>query len=164
MSVRRPFNTIQRDEDRRWRAERRATEERRVLMERAWREQPGTTAGRRLTDVRKAEWLNAMRWRRQVQSVCTDSGLTFTQWLLLDSARQLIAETEDAVIQAQIAARLELDQTTISDVVQRLEHKKLVSRGGDITGRAWRVFLTAKAEQLLRALDQRIDSLSSSAR
>ena len=105
-----------------------------------------------------------MRWRRQIQSVCRGSGLTFTQWLLLDSARQLIAETEDAVIQAQIAARLELDQATVSEVIQRLEEKELVSRDGDITGKAWRVRLTVKAERLLRELDARVESASATAR
>jgi len=153
-----------RDENRRWREERRESEERRLLMEKRWREQPGSTRGVRVTDVRKAEWLNAMRWRRQIESACAGTGLTFTQWLLLDSARQLIAETEDAVIQAQIGARLELDPATVSEVVKRLEQKGLVSRGGDITGKAWRVYLTPKAELLLRELEVRVESASSTER
>src|SRR6185369_14915220 len=107
MRPKKPCDPVQREEDRRWRAERRAREARRVLMERRWREQPGATQGLRVTEIRKAEWLSAMRWRRHIQAVCASSGLTFTQWLLLDCARQLIAETEDAVIQAEIAARLE---------------------------------------------------------
>ena len=117
-----------------------------------------------MTDIRKAEWLAGMRWRRHIQSVCADAGLTFTQWLLLDSARQLIAEAKDAVIQAEIAARLELDHATISELMQRLERKALVSRGEDIAVKAWRVFLTEKAEQLLRELDQRIENASATAR
>ena len=157
------IGTAQRDEDRRWRAERRAREEQRRSVERGWREHPAATRGLRVTDVRKAEWLNAMRWRRQIQLACAASELTFTQWLLLDAARQLIAETEDAVIQTEIAARLELDQRTVSEVVQRLEKKDLLSRGEDISCKAWRVFLTEKAERLLRDLEARLEAASSSA-
>jgi len=102
-----------------------------------------------------------MRWRRQIHVICDGSGLTFTQWLALDSARQLIAETDDAVIQTEIAARLELDHATVSQVIQRLEAKALVSRGEDMTGKAWRVFLTGQAERLLSQLDARIEEASS---
>jgi len=111
-----------------------------------------------------AEWLASMRWRRQIQSACAPSGLTFTQWLLLDSVRQLVAETEDAVIQAEIAARLELDSATISEVTQRLESKGLLSRGVDMTVKAWRVFLTEEGQQLLRELDARVEAVSTIAR
>ena len=154
------FCAIQREEDRLWRAERRAREVRRALLEKSWRERPEATQGLRATNVRKAEWLASMRWRRRIQSVCAGSGLTFTQWLLLDSVRQLIAETEDAVIQAEIAARLELDPATVSEVTQRLESKDLLSRGEDISTNAWRVFLTEQAEGLLRELDARIEAAS----
>jgi DNA-binding MarR family transcriptional regulator len=154
------FGEAQRDEDRRWRAERRAREARRAIVERGWRERPDGTRGARATDVRKAEWLRSMRWRRQIQSVCSGLGLTFTQWLLLDSVRALIAETEDAVIQAEIAARLELDHATICEVTQRLEAKDLLSRGPDISCNAWRVCLTETAQQLLRAIDARVEAVS----
>ncbi len=90
MRARKTLNTIQPDEERQWLAERRAAEERRARVEQGWLEHPSMTRGVRLTDVRKANWLAAMRWRRQVQSVCRGSALTFTQWLLLDSARKLI--------------------------------------------------------------------------
>ncbi|HET7542714.1 MAG TPA: MarR family transcriptional regulator [Polyangiaceae bacterium] len=158
------FGEVQRDEDRRWRAERRAREARRKTVERSWRERPESTRGLRATDVRKAEWRRAMRWRRQIQSVCGASGLTFTQWLILDSVRDLISETGDAVIQEEIAARLELDPATICEVMQRLEAKALVSRGADITCKAWRVFLTGRAEQLLRDIDARIEAASKAER
>ncbi|HEY3256962.1 MAG TPA: winged helix DNA-binding protein [Polyangiaceae bacterium] len=130
--------------------------------ERRWLEKP-TIVGVRATELRKAEWLSAMRWRRRVESACAASCLSFPQWLLLHSAQRLIEETEDAVIQAQIAARIELDQTTVSQLVRRLDERQLVSRGGDITGKAWRIYLTDEAIQLLRDLDDPIEALSGSA-
>ena len=151
-----------RDEERCWRAERRAGEEQRLRQERRWLEKP-TVVGLRATELRKAEWLEAMRWRRRVEaacSACSPKPLSFTQWLLLHSAQRLIDETEDAVIQAQIAARMELDQTTVSQVVRRLEARHLVSRGGDMTGKAWRVYLTDEARRLLRDLDDPIEATS----
>jgi DNA-binding MarR family transcriptional regulator len=164
MRSRKTLNPIQPDEERSWRAERRASEERRALVEQYWREHPGTIRGVRAMDRCKADWLAAMRWRRRIQSVCRGPGLTFSQWLLLDSIRQLTAETGDAVIQAQIAARLELDQATVSELTQRLEAKGLLSRGVDITGKAWRVVLTETAERMLRQLDVSIESASAAAR
>jgi len=129
-------------------------------VEKAWCEQPAATQGIRVADVRKAQWLAAMRWRQRIRAVCIGEGLTFPQWLVLDSIRQLIDETEDAVIQAQISARLDLDQARVSEVMRQLEAKSLVDRREDITGKAWRVILTQKAERLLRELEVRIELAS----
>ena len=148
-----------RDEERSWRAERRSGEVQRLQQERRWLGK-STIDGLRATELRKAEWLEAMRWRRRVESACAASELTFPQWLLLHSARRLIEETQDAVIQAQIAARIELDPTTVSQVVRRLEARQLISRGGDMTGKAWRVHLTDEASRLLRVLDDPIEATS----
>jgi len=161
MKAKRFLDTVHREEEQRWREERRAREERRSTVERGWRENPSTTQGLRVTDVRKAEWLLAMRWRRRIQAACAGSELTFTQWLVLDSARQLSEEAKDAVIQTEIAARIELDHATISEVTQRLEAKGLVSRGEDITGLARRVLLTERARRLLHELDTRVEDVSS---
>ena len=90
-----------------------------------------------------------MRWRRRVEAALSSAGLTFTQWLVLDALHELIAETEDAVSQNQVCERLELDRSTVSEVMCRLQGKQLISRDIDITGRAWRIYLTAEAEALL---------------
>ena len=160
MTARKTLNPFPVEEQREWRAARRAAEEQRALREQRWRDNPAAAQGERATEVRKAGWLAAMRWRRQVQTVCRRFGLTFTQWLILHSVQQLIDETKDAVIQAQIAARVELDQATVSEVTRRLDEKGLVSRGVDVTEKAWRVLLTEKAEHLLREIEGRIECIS----
>ncbi len=86
------------------------------------------------TEARKARWFAAMRWRRQVEALLAGVGVTFTQWLVLDALRELIAAMEDAVSQNDVARRLELDRVTVSEVMRALERKQLVSRGIDITG------------------------------
>ncbi|HWZ89630.1 MAG TPA: MarR family transcriptional regulator [Polyangiaceae bacterium] len=101
-----------------------------------------------------------MRWRRAVERALVGTGLTFTQWLVLDALRELIAETRDAAIQNEIAARVELDRGTTSLVMRTLEKKGFVDRAPDITGRALRIWLTDPAEVLLREQAAGIEAAS----
>jgi DNA-binding MarR family transcriptional regulator len=101
-----------------------------------------------------------MRWRRSVDAVLTAAGLTFTQWLVLDALQELIEETGDAVSQNEVCARVELDRSTVSAVMRLLQEKQLVSRGIDITGRAWRVFLHGRASAILQACEFPIEQAS----
>jgi DNA-binding MarR family transcriptional regulator len=78
------------------------------------------------------------------------TGLTFTQWLVLDALDELIAETDETATQTEVAARLELDHGTISLVMRALADRALVDRGPDFSGRALRVLLTSRSERLLR--------------
>jgi len=93
-----------------------------------------------------------MRWRIRVQGALEHSGLTFTQWLVLAAADDLIRSTDDAVNQNDIAAHASLDRRTVSRVVIGLEDLGLVDRGPDATNSCWRLFLTTKAQALLGRL------------
>jgi DNA-binding MarR family transcriptional regulator len=110
--------------------------------------------------VQKALWFAAMRWRRTVERVTMQAGITFTQWLVLDAIRELFAETGDASIQNEISVRVELDRSTVSVVMRALESKELVSRGIDIVGTAWRTFLTKRGVSLLGDLRSQIRAAS----
>lgn len=112
------------------------------------------------TEVCKARWFAAMCWRRQLEAVLAGVGITFTEWLVLDALRELIAERDDAVSQNDVARRLELNRMTVSGVMRGLERKGLVSRGIDMSGRAWRVFLNAKADVLLREIAPALEAAS----
>ena len=114
------------------------------------------------TSTRKAEWFRAMRWRRRVAAAFADARLTFTQWLVLEAARELIAEHEDAVNQNQIAARVELDRSTVCQVMLTLQDKSLVSRDIDITDREMRIWLSSEAMQLLDEYRGRLEAISGS--
>jgi DNA-binding MarR family transcriptional regulator len=115
-------------------------------------------------DLQKAAWLAAMRWRRAVERVTSQAGLTFTQWLVLDAIRELFQETGDASIQNEIAVRAELDRATISVVMRNLERKGLVDRGIDMIGTALRAFLTQRAVSMLDELRPRISAASAASR
>ena len=119
------------------------------------------TAATPETRARRAEWLAAMRWRRRVEAALRGVGLTFTQWLVLTGTQELVEEGGDAVSQKEVAARVELDEATVSQVMRLLQEKQLVSRGIDMCGKAWRVFLEARAERLLREHRAGVEAASS---
>jgi DNA-binding MarR family transcriptional regulator len=119
-----------------------------------------SAAGDGATAVQKGRWKAAMQWRRAVEGALAGTGLTFTQWLLLDALGELTAETNDAAIQSEVAARVGLDQGTVSLVMGTLADKALVDRAPDITGRAWRTYLTKRAQQILRDTAAEIESRS----
>ncbi|HET7542728.1 MAG TPA: hypothetical protein VFK05_22810 [Polyangiaceae bacterium] len=121
-----------------------------------------TQAGDRAIAARKSEWFSAMRWRRRVTAALSEAQLTFTQWLILEATRELIAEREDAVNQNAIAARAELDRSTVAQVMLRLQDRSLVSRDIDITGREMRIWLTEKASLILNRHRAQLEALSAS--
>jgi DNA-binding MarR family transcriptional regulator len=105
----------------------------------------------------REQYFAAWRWRRAVERELRDVGLTLTQWLVLDAADELIHEEGDAVNQRRIAERAELDVMTVSQVMKTLEEKALVSREPDVSGRAYRVFVTKKGERLLQTAAPRVE-------
>ena len=60
--------------------------------------------------------------------------------------------------QRRIAERAELDAMTVSQVMKTLNDQGLVSRGPDVSGRAYRVYVTKKGEKLLQAAAPRVES------
>lgn len=90
-----------------------------------------------------------MRWRLRVQKSLKSSELTFTQWLVLAIADELIRTTDDAVNQNDIATMTALDRRTVSRVVIGMEQRGLVDRGPDMTNSCWRLFLTREGKALL---------------
>ncbi|HEY3255660.1 MAG TPA: MarR family transcriptional regulator, partial [Polyangiaceae bacterium] len=99
------------------------------------------------------EWLRAVRWRKRIESALAPSGLTFTQWLVLDATRTLFRATEDAVSQGDVAAHLEMHRATVSEAMIALDRKGLVDRGCAAEGPSWRIILTDEASQLLKHLE-----------
>jgi DNA-binding MarR family transcriptional regulator len=101
-----------------------------------------------------------MRWRRQAEAELRPLGLTLTQWMVLESTQQLIQETGDAVNQSAVAARVELDKMTTSQVMRTLESRGLVDRGPDMTGRAYRILVTSKGRQAVQLGQARVEAAS----
>ncbi len=99
---------------------------------------------------RLAHWQEAMRWRRKVEQALAAVDLTFTQWLLLDCANELIREKGDAISQSELAARSEVDRMTVSQVLKTLESRDCIDRGPALEGRAYRVWVTPRGRTAAR--------------
>jgi len=112
------------------------------------------------TDARKAHWKSAARWRRTVEAALEGTGLTFTQWFVLDALQELIVETDEAATQTEVAARVELGHGTVSLVMGTLARKYLVDREPDFSGRAWRTLLTDRSRRLLCDVAAAIEAAS----
>ena len=107
-----------------------------------------------------AFWRAAMRWRRQAEAELSPLGVTVMQWLALESTNALIEETGDAVNQAQIAARMELDKMTVSQLMTTLERLSLVDRGPDMSGRAYRIWVTSSGQRALEKGRDKVEAAS----
>lgn len=112
------------------------------------------------TRARKAEWFAAMRWRRRIEATLREVRVTFTQWLVLTAAQELVEERRDAVSQKEIAARVELDEATISQVIRLLMLMDLVSIDIDMHAKATRVFLSDRGERILREYRPAVEAAS----
>jgi DNA-binding MarR family transcriptional regulator len=86
--------------------------------------------------------------------------LTFAQWLVLESTYGLIVETGDATNQAAVAVRMELDKMTVSQVMTTLDERGLVDRGPDLTGRAYRIWVTSSGQRALSKGRERVEAAS----
>jgi DNA-binding MarR family transcriptional regulator len=112
------------------------------------------------TRARKAEWFAVMRWRRRIEATLREVRVTFTQWLVLTAAQELVEERRDAVSQKEIAARVELDEATISQVIRLLMLMDLVSIDIDMHAKATRVFLSDRGERILREYRPAVEAAS----
>lgn len=103
-------------------------------------------------ELKKRQWLAALRWRRRMKTCLAATGISFTEWLVLDATWSLVHRTGDAVSQNEVARDLELDAMTIWHAMAVLDHRGFVSRGCSMSGKAWRVFVTSKGADFLRAV------------
>jgi DNA-binding MarR family transcriptional regulator len=87
-------------------------------------------------------------------------GISFTEWLVLDATWALVDRTGDAVSENEVGRALELDAMTIWHAMAVLEHGGLVHRGCSMSGKSWRVFVTRKGADLLRAVKPALEQAS----
>jgi len=111
-------------------------------------------------ELKKREWLSALRWRQRMNTCLSSSGIGFTEWLVLDTIWSLVNRTGDAVSENELARELELDSMTIWHALAVLDHRGLVGRGCSMSGKAWRVFVTSKGADLLRAIKPGLEGVS----
>jgi len=111
-------------------------------------------------ESKKHEWLSAVSWQKRVQACLAPTGISFTEWLVLDATWLLMHRTGDAVSQYELGKDLELDELTVWHAMAVLDHQGLVSRGRSLSGKGWRVVVTRKGAELLAALEPSIEGAS----
>jgi len=104
----------------------------------------------RAADAWLEHWRAGRRWRRRVELELERLGLSFAQWLVLDCIAALRRETNDAVSQLQVGQRLELDKSTISQLMKRLDERALIDRAPAYPTRENRIYLHGEGERLAR--------------
>jgi DNA-binding MarR family transcriptional regulator len=94
-------------------------------------------------------WRTTLQWQRNIQAALRPYGLTHVQFVLLASAWWL-EEHEGRPTQARIAQQAATDPMMTSQVLRKLEDRKLLRRRQDTTdSRARRITLTAAGRRLL---------------
>jgi len=111
-------------------------------------------------ELKKRQWLSAVRWRQRVNACLAPFGLSFSDWLVLDATWSLMHRTGDAVSQNELGKALELDGLTVWHAMAILEHRGLVNRGCSMSGKTWRVFVTRQGADLLRAIQPGVERAS----
>lgn len=104
-------------------------------------------------ELKKRQWLAALRWRSRIEMCLAPSGMTFTEWQVLDTTRSLVRKSGGAVGPNEVAKQLELDTMTLWHTMAVLEHRGLVSRDRSLSGKVWRVWVTRKGADLLEAVE-----------
>jgi len=114
-------------------------------------------------ELKKRQWLSALRWRERMTTCLARSGIAFGEWLVLDAIWTRVNRTGDAVSENEIAKELALDAMAVWHALAVLDHRGLVSRGCSMSGKAWRVFVTRKGANLLRAIKPGLERASAPA-
>jgi DNA-binding MarR family transcriptional regulator len=82
----------------------------------------------------------------------------FFEWLILETLQELLDETGDAVSQIEIARRAGLSKTKASHWMFWMEEHGLIDRGPSSDGRAYRIWLGGRGEELLRICNERLEA------
>jgi len=102
---------------------------------------------------------SARLFRRAFNARTRDSGITALQWRMISYLKR-----HEGIRQGPLAELIEVEPITLSRMVDRLVEAGLVERRADPTDRrAWRLYLTARAGDLLRTMRRTAEDLHAEA-
>jgi len=91
----------------------------------------------------------------RMREILQDSGLTFPQALVLKT----IKRSDSPPSLAEVANKVHLAPSTVTDIIQRLERNKLLTKEKDPTdARAFRLRITEEARKLVGIAEAKYDS------
>lgn len=120
-----------------------------ILLARGEHSRPSVAARKR--------WRDARAFQADVQTALSKLHVSFAQWLVLETLRELRDETREAVSQNLVADRAGLTRQVVSYWMIVMSELALVDRGPAAAGCAWRVILTEQGELTLRACNERLE-------
>jgi DNA-binding MarR family transcriptional regulator len=101
----------------------------------------------------------ARLFRRSFNARTRDSGITALQWRLISYLKRY-----EGVRQGPLAELIEVEPITLSRMVDRLVEAEMVERRADPTDRrAWQLYLTPRAFELLGGMRATADALTEEA-
>lgn len=101
----------------------------------------------------------ARLFRRAFNARTRDSGITALQWRLITYLKR-----HEGVRQGPLAELIEVEPITLSRMVDRLVEAELVERRADPADRrAWQLYLTPRASELLNGMRPIADALTAEA-
>lgn len=102
---------------------------------------------------------SARLFRRAFNARTKDSGITALQWRMISYLKR-----HEGIRQGPLAELIEVEPITLSRMVDRLVEAELVERRADPTDRrAWRLYLTARAGDLLQTMRRTAEDLNAEA-
>ncbi len=96
-----------------------------------------------------AQWVRARRWQLSVTRAVAQFGLRFNEWLVLVTTLKLTRAKQDAVSQNDVCRAIGLTRMQVAVAMRRIDNLGLVSRGPDVDGFMWRVFVTNEGRALV---------------
>ena len=105
---------------------------------------------------RRQHWRDARRFQMEVQRALGKHA-SFFEWLLLESLQELLDENGDAVRQVDIATRSGLSKMMTSYWMTSMEEHGLVDRAPSFDGRAYRVIISQRGEEMLTIFNIRLE-------
>jgi DNA-binding MarR family transcriptional regulator len=106
------------------------------------------TNERRFNDALQ-KWSQIWRLRRKVNCDLKRFGSSFPQWRVLYATEQLTRGASDGVSELEVADCTDMDVSTVSSVLHRLEQKGLVDRGQEECEYTYHVLVTKAGRRLL---------------
>jgi DNA-binding MarR family transcriptional regulator len=101
----------------------------------------------------------ARLYRRAFNARTREDGCTALQWRLM-----MYIKREPGIRQGPVAELIEVEPITLSRMVDRLQESRLVERRADASDRrAWMLYLTPEAEELIAGVRPLIDELTATA-
>ncbi len=125
-------------------------------MEAARRVNDSTVA--RVGAVARERWRVARRFQMDVQRALSQQGVTFMEWLLLQTIEEMYEETPERVSQSALAHRTGLSRAVVSYWMREMEEYGMVDRGEHYDPRAWSVILSGMGRLTLQRCNERLEA------